>query len=402
MPTGTRGEITIVVTALLAPIVWWIVVNHARPEPIADEVLHQKVVAGLTQGQWPRPGYLTVLPAYHAVAAALTRPWGGALPAARAVTVVLAVVAGWLAWRLARRRNGDRGAAALLILGGPLVLPFTALVYTDVPALCLLLLATWAAAAGRWWMCAAAVIAAFLIRQTSAIWLLLFALAALRDRPPARAALARLVPLGVALVVCVVVGVAVRRWIVGAQISIQPAVNPAQFYIFGLCVAVVWAPLWIEELLRMWTATLRPALMRGWGAAAILAASAAIALLYTNPHPWNADPDYLRNRLLVAMQRSEVLRTIICTAVAIGGGAAVHFARRQANAGELAVIGCLSLVFLAPHPMVDPRYYIVPIALLHVAIRYTPVQARRLALWNGLLALTYCAYLASDSAAAIW
>jgi hypothetical protein len=389
------------VLALVAPVAWFAVVSWLRPSPIADEVLHQKVIADLTRGVWPRPGYLTVLPALHVIAAGLTFPWGGSLAASRAVIVVFSVGMVALAWALLRRNSGSP-AAVLLIGCNPLILPFTALVYTDVPAMGILLSALCAVIAGRWWLSGVAMCAACLVRQSSVVWLALLALFALGTPATSREKAARLVPLGVALAFFVVVYALAREQIVSSQLSNQPGFNPAQLYVFAVCIAVGWAPLWIEELARMWAGLLSPVLMRGWGAAAILAAIAVLWLLFSNPHPWNADADYLRNRLLVAMQLSPAIRTGVCATIVLAAIAAVHFTVRQPNARELAAVWGVSLLFLAPHSMVEPRYYVVPIALLHVTMRYTPGAASRLAAWNVAITVGFCGYLTSSETAAIW
>src|SRR5262249_55834369 len=144
-----------------------------------------------------------------------------------------------------------------------------------------------------------------------------------------------------------------RGQLVGSQQSNRIRFNPAQMYLYAICLAVLWGPLWIEELARMWRPTLARALMRSWGgggiigrswgAAAIIGGIAALCLLFDNPHPWNADPDYLRNRLLVGMQTSPVVCAAMCTVIVMAGIAAVHFARRQSNARELAVVAGTTL-----------------------------------------------------------
>jgi hypothetical protein len=64
--------------------------------------------------------------------------------------------------------------------------------------------------------------------------------------------------------------------------------------------------------------------------------------------------------------------------------------RTQPYRVELALVGIFSALSLIPQALVEPRYFIVPFALLNVFMVYSPEQERRLLGWWAILCAMIC------------
>jgi len=114
---------------------------------------------------------------------------------------------------------------------------------------------------------------------------------------------------------------------------------------------------------------------------------------FVNPHGWNGDPGFLRNRLLIALQTSHIWRyglAIFAVAAAIG---MTRFTLGQPRRAELAVVWLLGLIYLLPHWLIDPRYYI-PILMLLAICHRLPKRLRNVQLaWSACLSVAICVYI---------
>jgi hypothetical protein len=170
--------------------------------------------------------------------------------------------------------------------------------------------------------------------------------------------------------------------------------NVAQFYILALTAALLWAPAWLAHLAEFWPRRFAAWLARPWICAALVAATGVLGLVYYSPHQWNTDLNYLRNWPLVAMNNALAARfllgILIVVFIVVLADATVHSAARR----TLGLVWAFALLFLVPHYLVDPRYYVVPLVLVDFFTPHTPAQARRLTAWYLLLALAVGAFIA--------
>jgi hypothetical protein len=311
-----RGAMCLAAATVLA---WLVILLAFKPSYIADEWRHFLVIQSLTRDEWPPAGYLPMLPAYHLLAAGVCKVFGCTLTVVRVLNAVLALLALLLADATIRlRRPESRGGSTLLLAWNPLLLPYLVLAYTEIATLLALLVALYLHVRGRWRWSAAALLCACLLRQSSVVWVAFFAAwAALQTLD--QGGLSRLRPWRLATESLqrrlaprlwghvLLIGAAAALFAMypafaaGSEIGNRAAVNRAQFYMFGLTAALLWAPVWIEQLARAWPARLAPRLAWAWVCALLLTAVGLLELAFDNPHPWNADPHYLRNLPLLWM-----------------------------------------------------------------------------------------------------
>jgi len=381
-------------------IVWFVLLTVLKPECVGDESRHLAVILSLARGEPVPPDYMPMLPAFHLAAAGLVRLCGPSLLVVRGLNVGLAVLCVVVGLALARLRPGGGGsAAALLLVWNPLFFPFTALAYTEAATVLALLIALYLHLRGRGLLSAIALLAACLIRQSSVVWVAFLVVWRLLDERARLSkpgsgqrvgwswprVIAEIWPHATLLAAAGVLVILRPSFAAGQSYANRAAVNVAQFYLFGLTVAVLWLPLWLEQLGRLWAAGLERALAHGRVCAAAVVAVGLLELAFDNPHPWNADPHYLRNCVLIALSTSTLARLAAGVGLVLTSVLVVAFVRAQRERRGVALAWLFSLLFITPHWLVDPRYYVVPVTLVNLLTTYGAAQGRRLLAWYALL-----------------
>ena len=415
LPCGqARARHGVLWLAIASIVLYFLALTIFNNGTIADEEHHLRAIRWFCDGHWRPPDFLPMLPGYHVLAAVPARVFGTQLVVLRALNTLLAIGAILLVHRILRVMNGPNPDDALLHFAwNPLLLPFMALVYTDLPAMLSLVGAVYLHVRRRFVLSALVLLAACLLRQSNVVWVAFMAVWAVvelrQERFPdsksqssaglggflRRAALRVWPHLALGLL-------AAAFFLVHGQATLGdvrlngPAVNVAQFYLFALFVALLWAPVWVRCLRTQWRTVYRPALMRPLVWALLTAAAAFLVLNFDNPHPWNEDLRDLKNWPLVAMSSSLAARLIGVLLIVAAIPIVARFTWGQPHRRMLAVIWLFSLLFLLPQWLAEPRYYIIPVFLLNLFAAYTPSQARWVTIWYGV------AGAATATVACIW
>ncbi|HUU98782.1 MAG TPA: hypothetical protein VM487_23870 [Phycisphaerae bacterium] len=407
---GTRHTALWVAFASVA--VWFAALLWINPQPIADERMHWQVITGLLQGRWPHPGQIPMFPAFHLIGAGAARLLGESLLVVRLLNALITLAALVLVYSAARVRHSEAAGGVLLLWAwNPLYLPYCVLAYTEPASLLALAGALWFHVRKRTLWAAVALLAACFVRQSNIVWIAFFAAwglaheldAARTDHAPRsatglaalnRTALRRLWPYAVAIGLFGAFSIVNRSWVWVPSGANRPGVNAAQFRLFGFVVAVLWAPLWIQWAREIWSRKLGPALTRAWVCAALIAAVAGLGMGFDNPHPWNANPNYLHDRFLVLLYTSGMVRYVVAALIVAGVLLLADHVWSGSDRYTLLAVWGFSLLFLLPHWLVDHRYYILPIMFIHFCTRYRPRQVRPLCAWSLVLSVLTAGYVA--------
>ena len=358
-----------------------------------DEIYHYAQIHLFRHGDFRvLDYYLTTIPGYHLVVAALL--WLGGLDtlgAARAVTALfgLAAAAGFHALRR-RAWQGTETLATAQFVALPILAPLFFLVYTDVLALALILWAAVATLSNRHVLAALALIGVVLVRQNDVVWAaFLGAVAvwpALREHGSARwqTSAARLLPYAAPIAVFL------GFWAWNGSISLshgQAALHPeltlhAGNAFFALFLAAALLPLQTLAGLQAFVAHLRA---RPWLLLLPLAAFAVYWWGFRADNPYNsALPDFLpRNAFLLKLDHDPAWRAgagIVMVLAACGLGTT---AMRPAATLWLYPFAAL---FLASSWLIEQRYALVP-RVLWLAFREQrgrAIEFATLALWLSL------------------
>lgn len=417
-----------VVVAGLCVLAWLVAVCRVNPGLIADEQYHYLTSAAMARGEMPDSQTLGMPPTFHTAAAAVLRTFGMQLWVLRAFNALLFVGAivcfAAAAVRLRAReaieqdaRREGSGTAGpvwltLLFALNPLIFPYGALAYTEPASLLAVMAAFWLLVIRKPMVCAAVLVAACLIRQSNLAWLPMFAIWWMCDRPGRENdAEARrdwggwgLIPLLLAIPAAWLGLQALGGVEFGGRGANAPQFNRAQFYVFPLAIGALWLPLWVARFPGLWRSTLQWLTMRARFVAVGLAAVGALVMVYQNPHPWNADPRYVRNQPLIAMDWSDGARYLV-SAVVVATEVMLALVLRGQRFRWPAILALgSSIVFLAPHYLVDPRYYQIPFALMSLTIRFKTGEAAALVAWQVVVCVAICAYIAQtgDPSGGIW
>ena len=87
------------------------------------------------------------------------------------------------------------------------------------------------------------------------------------------------------------------------------------------------------------------------------------------------------------------MRYAVAALIVVAAAALVMQVRQPLQPAMLSAAWIFAMLFLAPHRLVDQRYYIIPMLFIHFFSRYTPRQRRRLCVWQFIL----CAAAVADT-----
>lgn len=336
--------------------------------------------------------YLTTIPGYHAIVAAILRIAGGdSLDAARLVNAAfsLIAVAGFHALRRALWPGTETLATAqLLVL--PILVPLFFLVYTDVLALALLAWATFATISSRHWLAAALLVVLVSVRQNEIVWAGF--LCALAAWPLVRARGVRAWREAASLVLpyCVPVAAFLAFWAWNGSISLshqQSALHPdvslhAGNLFFAVFIAGLLLPFHAIAGLGDFATRVR---RRPWLAVVPLVVFAAFWWGFRADNPYNtAFPNYyVRNGFLIALGAEPLVRAAAGAVVALAACGLAYTRLKPAAAYWLYPIAAFSL---AASWLVEQRYALVPL-VLWLAFREHRGRAIEWATWALWLAL---------------
>ncbi len=373
---------------------WFGLLALLRPELVADEQIHFRAAAEVAHGRWPAAGWLPMFPGFHAVLAGVLRVGGESLTMARGACTVLAIVALALWSRAAFVATpGLAPAKTLLFAVNPLWLPFATLVYTETPSVLSVGAAALCCLRGFHIPAAALLAVGALVRQTNLFWALLFVAWVVPKKPGVAGRLRGAWPYVVVLLGAVGFALLNPAAAMRPNAANQLKLNPAQLYLYLFIIALAFLPLWISTLRQNWAERYQPALARGWIAAGVFAAVGVAILGFDNPHPWNGDPNYLRNRLLIALQTEFWVRASVSVAMVGMLVAWAGFVTTQRSPALTAWTWGLGLLFVELHWLAEPRYAILPVMLAILALQCEKRVAWGLVGWNVVLAGAMCGYV---------
>lgn len=381
-----------------------IVLMRGHPRMLTDEVNHYPQIALFLRGDFRvLVDYLTTIPGYHALVAALMRLFGAeSLDAARLVNAVSGLVAA-CGFHALRRRTwpGTESVATAQMLVLPILVPLFFIVYTDVLALALVLWAAWATLRGRHGWSALLLGALVCVRQNAVVWSGFAAMLALWPswRQGGFAAWRELVRIGwpYLLPLAGFLGF----WVWNGSISLsagQAAMHPdlqlhAGNVFLALFLAGVLLPLHVVTGLADFANAVR---RRHWLMLLPIGLFAAVWFGFRADNPYNtALPDYyVRNAFLLAVAGDPFVRAAFALVVAAAACALAPTPLRPAHAAWLYAVGAF---FLAASWLVEQRYALVPLVLWLAFRQHRAllIELATLALWL-LLAVLVFAGMISD------
>ena len=385
-------------TALAAVAAYWFGMWLVADGLTGDEVYHYPQIEVFAEGRFEINRDLAMLPGYHAIIGALA--WAGGLggalspSAARAISWGLCSLVPVLFFLCARALGkGNRFSLSLAFLLSPLIFPFFFFLYTDIPSLLFLLGVLLLTLRRRYQLAGLMAVLSLLLRQSNVIWVFFFALVALgqegvwarlvqRDFRPVLHALAGLwlfVFAGLAFLAFVYWhgGIALggpgqaRGEVVG--VHRVEHLYPTQIYLLLFTMFLLFVPLHIRNLPRIARMIRRrPVICLCIGVMSL----AFYLWTFWADHPWNSHLSYLRNQILQLLREDLYLRiaAFIPMAWTLCSLCVTPLQRRS-----FYYLYPVTVAALLPVSLVEPRYFIVPVALFMLAKKH---QSAPLDLWT--------------------
>ena len=403
--------------APVVTLIWCGVYVCLSREGLCDEPWHLGLMHRFALNPFAWPETMPHPPGYHWLVLAVTAG-APSYTAARLVTGTLAcvgLIAFASAWRRVHGGVEGVGVATFSVAVLPILQPYTAMAYTDVPALALLLCAWWAQVAEHRSVAAALLAAAVLIRQTAIVWGVLFIFwegvqawrRGLRGATLLSAVVRKsrwILLLEIAFGALIVIA---GRFTPGSQPGNALHPNIATLHFAAALIALLAAPCCIAGL-RSACAEFCAWPRSSWLFAAITLPTVAILSgYYANGHIWNRDlwwPEVsftlLRNWPLVALERVPWLRLVSGLLIVVMTTATVRFVAAERFRAELGAVLLIGALLLATNSLVEPRYFITPAVFVLFFLRPDPKRARRLCLWFALLSAAHAPFIVA--AKSLW
>lgn len=337
--------------------------------PIGDENVHLAQIGKFMEGETEILPELTVIPVYHAVVAVILKVMGASsIGEARLISFLGAALSIWIFYLLtARLCPRDRLLRTAQFCFLPILFPLLFLVYTDVWALAMILLAVERALANKVGLSAIAAGAAICLRQPNLVWavfvwLLFFVRRESCPRYSLRAAVEWLfetwpfvVLFGIfGVFVCLNGGVAI-----GDRDQHEVTVNLANVWFFLLLFSLLFLPNCLGML--QWLG--RKASSNALICAVILLVSLGIFWgTYHATHLYNGVSYwfFLRNRLLFWTSDGALAKAITFAPVTLG---AVGFLLTPLAERSMRHLHAFAFVSILVLPLIEQRYYLVPVSL---------------------------------------
>lgn len=392
------------ILAIASVAIYFAAISIVNSVPIADEAGHHlQVVRQFYEGDWSWPEHLPMPPTFHVAAAVICKVFGAKLHVLRLFSAVMAVAAVLLYRDVARRCVRDCSADSLLHFAWlPVLFPFSVLVYTDMASVLCVIAGVCLQLRRRGTWSAACLLVACAIRPSNVVWVgFLLAWETVRQRRAeseigtlgAGSVIRRTLLMCWGHAVVMVLGVVFLAVMLGSRGHVveanRPRFNIAQFYLFALFAVLLWLPVLVTRVaaaLRAWAGRFRREPLRAVGLAMFFSIVVVVlTMAFENPHPWNRNPDYFRNWVLMWMDRSTIACGCFSALIVLGGVAGFRFVLCQRERRAVFLIGGFTLIYLLPHSLAEPRYYVLPAIFFNLLVSYDRADARRLTVWYGIL-----------------
>ena len=338
-----------------------IVVLNLHP-PYVDERSHFAQESMFFHGEWRLLPELSTIPGYHALLAMIMRALGtNTLDVVRVVHALLCLfaVGGFFALRR-RLWPGTENVATAQFLCLPFMATLFFIVYTDVPAIALLLWAVWAAVSGRTIVSALLLSLLILVRQHECLWALLCMAIVARpsDGWPAlrnewRTKLIAALPFAAPILIFLIF------WRVNGAVAISSgaaSIHPDMgFHTGNVFTGVLMIGLLLPlQVIRNFIDFVRQGFSKWWWLPIPFLAFAAFWFGFRADHPFNG---------ALAYYLEHFMPTRLTAAIVIAMTACFIWRVRLRPAGSGPALTAVTAIFLTASWMIEPRYILGPICL---------------------------------------
>lgn len=329
-----------------------------------DEGHHLRQILLFCHGEWRSDPKQATIPGFHLATALIARAVGAdcTMETARTINTGFGLLS-VLVFLLAVRRLGSTqpGARTLQYHLLPILLPYQFLVYTDTLSLLLVLASLVLLLRGSWTGAGLVGSVSILVRQSNVAWLGFILLYAVLEPDPWRWPGARRLLGRVWASLLGIAGFFVFVALNGAVALHEKGSHRMGLYFGNLFFALfVYGILFLPSVAaRLWAERRR--LTEPWLLALLLGAWLLFLWGFKVDHPYNHFAGFLRNDLLMAVDREPFLKPLFFLPVALGLAALCLTRLRR---GSLYAVYPYALAMLLPAWVIEMRYAFIPLVLL--------------------------------------
>lgn len=343
--------------------------------PLSDEGFHWHQITEYFSGRFDTVDSLTMLPGYHLVVYGASELFSfRSISQVRYVSFVFSIMALLFFFLIARQHDKSSSyPISLQLFLSPLIFPFFFLLYTDIPALTMVVASLWLVTLRRYQLAALVVGASSLLfRQTNIVWLLMLWVLSLLNMGFFASSFTNVTDLFRHWIACLFrtslfavfcVSFAVFLYInggvaIGDAGSHKVGLYPTQIFFLLFVLFFLFIPLHIVNFRKIMSALKTTPLLPFAGVILF----AIYMFTFSADHNYNS-PDrvyFLRNILLELIRANFLTKTLAFIPIVIAFFSIVVTPLKQRGYYWLYPF---SIACLLPAWLVDPRYFIVPIAL---------------------------------------
>lgn len=384
---------------LVSLLLGYNVISHL-PTGIGDEDVHAFQVGWFVRGRYEIFQYVTMLPVYHGMNAALLKLVGAeSFQAMRVAQVILASLVIPVFFMLCRRvYANEAGERTLQFFYLPLLFPLFFLIYTDIPALIFALAMIERTLQKRYMMAALCAFVAVAMRQPNLVWVAFACVLAMinelgapnwrRWKTEVLSFTLKLWPfalvfLAFAVFVLVNGGVAV-----GDAEQHPVSFNLSNLYFFLFVSFCFFLPLNIALMPEI----VQRIIDHKWVLLLLVGGFVLYMLTYEHPHRYNSFDlaYYRRNWVLHYTSQVGFLRVLFYFPIAWMALTFWLCARKSPYKWQMYALYVFAVLSFVPLPLIEPRYYFVAQCLF---IAFRPPQSVATSVATLVWYLAFIAYL---------
>lgn len=350
-----------------------------------DEGFHYYQIGKFIEGRYELSERVPMLPGYHLIVSLIARSAGvKSFTSVRLISTMFSFLLLGLFFLFAKDlHRGSRDIMTLQYYFFPTIFPYFSLLFTDILSAFMVLLSIYLITKKMnklAWLSAAC---GFLVRQNNIVWIAFLAIYGYLtefgwrlDAGRAKEYLKKnwaMLPAALLFVIFIVLnkGMAIGDKCMHPSLKIY--MGNIHFILF------LYFFLFLPTNLYRFKDALGFAKKHAWIISALVIYAALSVLFFKNDHPWNSDPFFIRNKILMFFMSSAPLKIVffgICAA-SILLLCAVRLARR-----EYYLMYPFTLLYIAPSWLIEQRYYIIPFTLFMLFKEEDPKRVQYAALFT--------------------
>lgn len=330
-----------------------------------DETRHYDQILAFAQGNMKIDPFLTMIPSYHLLMAAATQIFNdNSVVFVRAASFAIGLASVVIFYLISKNNATWPAIRTLQYLFLPVLFPFLFLIYTDVTSLLMVLLSFYLSLRKNYSAGGIAGIASVLARQNNVIWLFfIFISIYVREygfvwrKDALKSHIKKSWAFMLGFAVFMIFAVANNGFVLGDRAAHPFGIlGLGNVYLMLFLFSFLFLPLNIANVLKISVYVRRNKKIILY----LFSLFVFYFFTFANTHPYNQNPFFIRNKILMYFTSSEFLKVIFFIPIAF---AILSLMVTKLKSKPHYLFYPFSILYLLPSWLVEPRYFIIPFVL---------------------------------------